>query len=258
MQDKTSQNTSLLSKVSQSVLCRGTVLPLPHAHQQDTNPPKQMGQPAQGWLLWASEESVSSLSAASPTMAPSPGTCLVPSTSMGPGPRGTRGEPSLAGSTSGIQGIHHPASSSWTPGGRTSQPQVPPHCHVLTPTKTSSPPTPQASMALAGPAVEASSGPGDRSSLGGPGTSSLHPGPGARCPPLLHRGGGGGGSVGAGRATASPYSVGSQWRTRHPAFTTPPSSSGPPQPGHLQPPPRPSYWRPPAGCHTAAEAAMGG
>ena len=104
------------SKVSWSVLHSGTVHPPPHARQQDTYPLQTNGpahsHPTQDWLLWASEESVSSLSAASPTAAPSPGACSVLSTSMGPGPRGTKGEPSSAGSTTGIQGIRHPASSS--------------------------------------------------------------------------------------------------------------------------------------------------
>ena len=37
--------------------------------------------------------------------------------------------------------------------------------------------------------------------------------------------------------------MGSFLLTRHPAFTTPPSNSGPPQPGRLLPPPRPSNRR---------------
>ena len=60
----------------------------PHACQQDTNPPQTNGPahscPGQDWLSWASEESVSLLSTASPTTAPSPGACSAPSTSMGP------------------------------------------------------------------------------------------------------------------------------------------------------------------------------
>ena len=85
-------------------------------------------------------------------------------------------------------------------------------------------------MAAAGLTEEASSGPSDHSTLGGPRTSSLHPGPSTRYPPLLCRGDMVGGSMGAGKATASPY----QWGLGgEPA--TPPSPRPPPAPAHHGP-----------------------
>ena len=122
VQDKTSQDTSLLQR-SVCLFCKvAQVHPLSHTRQQDTNPsPINNGSahnhPAQVryGLSWANKELVFS-SLASPTVVPPSGACAAPSTSMGPGPRGTKGEPSSASSTAGPQGIHHPTSSSPTLG----------------------------------------------------------------------------------------------------------------------------------------------
>ena len=68
----------------------------------------------------------------------------------------------------------------------------------------------------------------------GPKTYAQCPKPGGRSQPLKRRdplvGANGGGTEGHWR----PWSSGSRWCTCHPAFTTPPTNSGPPRSGHLQ------------------------
>ena len=97
-------------------------------------------------------------------------------------------------------------------------------------------------MALAAATEEASSEYSDHFALGGPGTSSWHPKPSAGCQPLLCRGDWEGGSVGAGRAIASP-----SWQRLGSETTTPPSPRPPPAPVHHGPGTSSHLASPPAG-----------
>ena len=162
VQDKTSQDTHLFQR-SVSLFC--TVAQSTHPHMPAYRTPTPISNrlahnhPTQDRLFWASEESVSSF-AASPAAVPSPGACSVLAPSMGSGPRGGRGEPSLAGSSANTQRIHHsplPAG----PWGEEVPAPTPPPLPRPSPTRSSPPLSLTSSMASAAATEEASSGPGN-------------------------------------------------------------------------------------------------
>ena len=105
--------------------------------------------------------------------------------------------PSSSGATA-------PPPAAGSPGGAVPAPSPPPAPRPP-PSRTAAPPPRSASKASEGLGGAASSGPGGHPTAGAPGTSSPRPGHGAGCPSLHRRDGGGGGSVGAGRATSRPY-----------------------------------------------------
>ena len=115
VQDRSIPRHGQTSKVSLFVLHHGTKSTLPHTCPPDrtSTPSATMGKiiaiPIQD-----DEELTYSPAASSSAAVPSSGTCSVPSTSIGLGPRGNKGGPSWAGSSSCPHGTHQPTSSSWT------------------------------------------------------------------------------------------------------------------------------------------------
>ena len=115
-QVKTKTKSNFQGQSVLSVLRHGASPPSPYMPaKQDTNPHSNNGQdhscPHKGKELVCS-------SVASSAVAPSSGASSAPSTYIGPGPRGDKGGPSFASSTTSPHGTRHPASSSWMLGGR--------------------------------------------------------------------------------------------------------------------------------------------
>ena len=195
------------SQVSQSVLRHGTVHPPPHACQQDTNPPQTTGQPTvvpvrTGYCGPARSRSPHCLWPAPQWHhPPAPARCPLPPWAQAQeAPRVSPPRLAPLPASKGFAILPLPAGT-W--GEDVPAPSPTPSPHPV-PARSFPPLSATASMASAGPIEEASSGPGEPSALGGPRTSSRHPWLGTGCSPLLCRGDGGGGSVGAGRAIASP------------------------------------------------------
>ena len=232
MRDRQVNNQSLLPRLGSLVLRRGTPSPLPHTpDQQDTNPPNTTASRLRAGFSGPARSQSSSC----PPPPPPPPRSLPPVPARRrPRPwdlaRGAATATPLwrapSPSSSGAAAPPPPAGSR---GGAIPAPSPPPAPRPP-PSRTAAPPPRSASKAAEGLGGAAASGPGDRPISGAPGTSSPRPGRGAGCPSLQQRDGGGGGSVGAGRATLRPCRRGpSYW----PA--TLPSPPLPPTPAHRDP-----------------------